>query len=280
MWPEVSVLNLLKLVPALKMPVVIFVGRPRSLGAARDQRGVLRRAYGAVEEHDAGHDGLARQVDPRGAARRLHFTAAADSRELAILHHERSIFDGRGSVTGNQPAPMSRGGVWSPDGTRIAYRRQIGDEHQIVTVRVGTSTAPNVLKRWSVGEPLRLPLAWSPDGRWILIRQGPNLSLLAPDGSSERPLFSTSGSTEFARPIFSRDGREVLILRRDLSAPRRAWKLFATDVASGSERVMTTVDFPRTADNVSGLSLSPDGKRLYTSYADAPFDIWMLEGFQ
>jgi serine/threonine protein kinase len=45
-------------------------------------------------------------------------------------------------------------------------------------------------------------------------------------------------------------------------------------------RVMTTVDFPRTADNVSGLSLSRDGKRLYTSYADAPLDIWMLEGFR
>ena len=68
-------------------------------------------------------------------------------------------------------------------------------------------------------------------------RQGPNLSLLAPDGSSERPLFSTSGATEFARPIFSRDGREVLMLRRDMSAPGRgAWKLFATAVASGVER--------------------------------------------
>ena len=55
--------------------------------------------------------------------------------------------------------------------------------------------------------------------------------------------------------------------------------LFATDVASGAERVMTTLAFPRSADNLSGLSVRPDGKRLYTSYADAPYDIWMLEGF-
>ena len=106
------------------------------------------------------------------------------------------------------------------------------------------------------------------------------MSLLASDGSSERRLFSTSGFTEFARFIFSHDGRDVLTLRRDTSASGVGWRLFATDVASGVERVMTTVDFPRTADNVSGLSLSPDGKRLYTSYADAPYDIWMLEGFR
>jgi len=177
-------------------------------------------------------------------------------------------------------APMSRGGSWSPDGTRIAYRRQIGDEHQIVSVRVGTSAAPDVLKRWPAGETLRLPQSWSPDGRWILIRQGASVSLLASDGSSERPLFSTSGFSEFSRSVFSRDGREVLMLRGDTSASgRRAWQLFATDIASGSERVMTTLDLPRTAENVSGLSLSPDGRRLYTSYSDVPWDIWLLDGF-
>ena len=52
------------------------------------------------------------------------------------------------------------------------------------------------------------------------------------------------------------------------------------DVASGAERVVTTVDFPKTADDVAGLSISPDGTRLYTSIADWPFDIWMLEGFR
>ena len=42
---------------------------------------------------------------------------------------------------------------------------------------------------------------------------------------------------------------------------------------------MTTLDLPRTAENVSGLSLSPDGRRLYTSYSDVPWDIWLLDGF-
>jgi Tol biopolymer transport system component len=180
-------------------------------------------------------------------------------------------------------ADDSRDGVWSPDGTHIGYRRQLGDEHQIVTVRVGTSAAPVVVKRWSVedeAERTRVPAAWSPDGRWMLTRRGPSVFLMAADGSSERPLSSAAAPIVRARPIFSRDGRDVLILRRDSSAPGRPLRLFAVDVASGRERVVVTVDFPITADDVAGLSLSPDGTRLYTSFADWPFDIWMLEGFR
>lgn len=191
-------------------------------------------------------------------------------------------------VAGGRALPLdpdaddSHDGVWSPDGAQMVYGRRVGDELQIVTVRVGTSTAPVVVKRWSVQDPAdrtRVPVAWSPDGRWILTRQGPRAFLMAPDGSSERAL-PTAVVPPGAQPVFSRDGREVQILRRDTSAPGPPWRLFALDVASGNKRVVVTVDFPRTADAVAGLRISPDGNRLYTSFADLPFDIWMLEGFR
>jgi hypothetical protein len=59
-----------------------------------------------VRFDDAGHDGLARQIDPSGPLRSLHLTASADKGELAILHHERRVFDRRGLVAGNQPRTL------------------------------------------------------------------------------------------------------------------------------------------------------------------------------
>jgi hypothetical protein len=64
-----------------------------------------------VRFDDAGHDGLARQIDPSDPFRDLHLTPSADRRELALPNYERSVFDGRGLVTGNQPRALEQGGA-------------------------------------------------------------------------------------------------------------------------------------------------------------------------
>jgi hypothetical protein len=49
-----------------------------------------------------GHDGLARQIDARGAARRINRSFSPDGGNHAILHHERSILDWRAQVADDQ----------------------------------------------------------------------------------------------------------------------------------------------------------------------------------
>jgi hypothetical protein len=55
-----------------------------------------------VRFNDAGHDGLARQVDSSSPFRDPHLTASADRRERAILNQECGVFNGRGFVAGTQ----------------------------------------------------------------------------------------------------------------------------------------------------------------------------------
>jgi Tol biopolymer transport system component/tRNA A-37 threonylcarbamoyl transferase component Bud32 len=183
------------------------------------------------------------------------------------------------------PAAIYSGdGVWSPSGSEIAYMRSIDRESQLVIMRVGTSGAPVVLRRWKPedGDRARLPVAWAPDGRSIVTRNGGQLFVMAVDGSSERPLTPPGEVmvTGRAVAVFSADGRELKFIRRDPSTPGRLWRLFAIDVASGRQRVVATLHFPTTAGDHAGLSFSPDGRRLYTSISDWPLDIWMVEGFQ
>lgn len=226
---------------------------------------------------------LLTQVEWAPDGTRVLYTASTDIGGRGRLMVMVAPAGGGRALPVDPDADESRDGVWSPDGTRIVYRRRIGGEHQIVALRVGTSAAPVVAKRWSAQDEAtstRVPVAWSPDGRWLLTRLGLNLFLMTPDGSQERQLSSAVMPFYRARAIFSRDGREVLTLRRDASAPGRPLTLIGVDIASGRERVLTTAPLPVSADDVAGLSLSPDGTRFYTSFADWPFDIWMLEGFR
>jgi hypothetical protein len=78
---------------------------------------------------------------------------------------------------------------------------------------------------------------------------------------------------------FSKDGREVLTICPNTSGDGARWQLWAMDVATGRERLVTPVDLPDSTQVVVGFSLHPDGTRILTSATSAPADIWMLQGF-
>jgi hypothetical protein len=155
-------------------------------------------------------------------------------------------------------------------------------EAQIVKTRPGTRGEPIVLKRWPFANATeaRRPVAWSPDGRSILTAgQQAGLFLLSADGTTERRVSSRVGQ---GRPTFgfSRNGQTVLYLEQNTTGAGAPWRLWAIDVATGAERVITDVLLPPTAGDAAGFSLHPDGTRFLTSIANWPFDLWMLEGFE
>src|SRR6185369_6774409 len=85
-----------------------------------------------VRFDDAGHDGLAGQVDSSRTFRRLHRTSAADRRELAVLHDERGVFDRRDLVAGNQPGAFEYRGASCPRWRLAHWRRgtRCDDQHE------------------------------------------------------------------------------------------------------------------------------------------------------
>jgi hypothetical protein len=181
-------------------------------------------------------------------------------------------------------APGSTGNaIWSPDGRHVVYTRTIvGQRTEVARVRPGSTAAPDILASYPIGERARHrgPLAWSPNGDQILARGGgarPGLFLVAADFKSERAVPSQRlGQGPMG---FSKDGREVLGIVRNISGTGAPWQLWSVDVATGRERLVADVDVSASVRAVSGFSLHPDGTRILTSMQLWPSDIWMLEGF-
>jgi Tol biopolymer transport system component len=125
-----------------------------------------------------------------------------------------------------------------------------------------------------------VPVAWSPDGTqilaWSIGGSNPQLVLVAPDFTNERPLPSRVLDNAMG---FSKDGREVLGVHRNSSGTGAQWQLWSVDVATSREQLVADVDLPASAMGLAGFSLHPDGTRFVTSLGLWPSDIWMLEGF-
>jgi serine/threonine protein kinase len=162
--------------------------------------------------------------------------------------------------------------AWSPDGQWIAYVNKAG---KLAKIKPVSGASAVILAKAEPALEVRRVIQWSPAGDWILYAVADGLSLISPDGNTNRKL----SSRKFLADGFSRDGTEVFGVFHNAAGTGAQWQLYSLNVKTGAEKLLAPVDLPASANDMVGFSLHPDGKRFLTSIGKWPYDIWMLEGF-
>ena len=123
-------------------------------------------------------------------------------------------------------------GVWSPDGSRLAFGTVVATENHLVQVPVDGSIEPERLMT-STDSQLR-PFSWSPDGRALVFTASEDIWILPLEGDRTAQQFLETPFQE-DNPHFSPDGRWIAyssdesgrreIYVRPFPDPDRKWQM-------------------------------------------------------
>jgi Tol biopolymer transport system component len=186
---------------------------------------------------------------------------APDAARLAVLHGSSEsgrwrlrVVDRKGRHVKDLGLAVPQAPAWSRDGRRLAYVRNApnGRDWQLVVATVASAKLhPLALPGWrSVHAPV-----WSPRANSIALLAHAadslqeTLLIVSADGRVVRALLRMSTSAARAPPVWSPDGRKILMAIGTVRV-----SIYAIDIRSGSRRRLVT--------NGSDPKLSPNGRLL------------------
>jgi serine/threonine-protein kinase len=166
---------------------------------------------------------------------------------------------------------------WSPDGRRLAFRRQDKSGADVATGEPGAGT----VVRLTNDNMLDIDPSWSRDGRWIYLssNRGGGLNLwripVNPEGRAAGPAEQvTTGAGDDVEPAIAADGKRVVFAVRGINAD--LWRLPVspqTGQATGQPTPVLT-----TSRVESRGAWSPDGRRIaFNSDRLGEMNVWVRE---
>lgn len=175
--------------------------------------------------------------------------------------HQLYVVDpagGEPTALTSDPATIHAFGACSPDGGRFAFASNARDQRffDVLIVGLDGPAAPSPVM---ATDELLTPLAFSPDGRSLLVRrQNTNLDadlfLVPLDGGDPRHLTPHDGEASIPHAAFDPAGDAIFAVSnrdRDIAA------LVRIDLATGEETVLAGPGW-----DVEALAVSADGRRL------------------
>ncbi|MGH9668135.1 MAG: TolB family protein, partial [Bryobacteraceae bacterium] len=158
---------------------------------------------------------------------------------------------------------------WSPDGAWIAYLRNVNGQWALMKVNSSGGRQPVALRDRCVPSQPK----WQPKiGRWIAFETPDGLSVISADGTETQTL----DKGRWLIYGWNADGKSILGIK-ELADRRRV--VGELDLDSRAAKAAGELKL-RAAAELSGYSLSPDGKSFTTSASHPSGAVWMLEGFE